>query len=401
MGVRFYLRRAAGSGESRPAALILSILWNRDRRLLFTTPHRIAPRDWSGAFGRVKPSVPGAVELNGALLRLRAFAESLVATDLSDDEVRAAVAARMGKMPAPVAGPRLAEAFDRWTDHKRPMLRPSTLQTYAALRGHLVSIYGEGAPLSTISGAFLDGLQSALTSRGLGNGTVNNLVICARGFITWASEAYGVEVRTKAKALPTSTKVPLYLTRAELARLAELDLSEHPPGYGAARDLFLAEAVTGQRYGDVKAMTWAQLDMETWTWHLVTQKTGLPVEVAISAPLRRLIEARKGEPTPLPALSNQSANVFIKEVCRLAEIDTPVSTQSLRGGERDRETRPKWQAVTTHVARKTFATLFEHGGGQRADLIGLTHEDYATMDVYIGRNTERQREVVMRTFADL
>ena len=398
MGVRYYLKRRRGSTQSDPAPVVLSVFWDEKTRALLTTPHRIAPKDWSKSKRRALKTAPGAAEVNGALDRLANFAASLQSDGHTVEEVRAAVRARLGKAPAAPVAPRLVGAFDRWTDRKRPMLRPGTLQTYSALRGHLLAIYGDGATVEEVGGAFLDDLARDLSARGLTNTTVNKLLKCARGFAEWIGDEYGVSVKAKVKALATANNAPLYLTRDELGRLVEVDLSAYPPGYGAARDLFIAEAVTGQRYGDILAMTWAQIDRDTWTWHLSSEKTAMTVHVPIAAPLRRILDAREGERTPLPVLSNQKANKYLKEVCRLAKIDAPVSTQSLRGGERIAQTRPKHDAVTTHAARRTFVTLFLQGGGAITELIGLTHDDLDTLRRYAGHSDDERRAHIGRTF---
>jgi hypothetical protein len=55
-------------------------------------------------------------------------------------------------------------------------------------------------------------------------------------------------------------------------------------------------------------------------------------------------------------ISNQNFNVFIKEVCRLAGIN--VSTFVIRtvGGKKKRTTQPKYKFVSSHTARRHFAT---------------------------------------------
>ena len=56
-------------------------------------------------------------------------------------------------------------------------------------------------------------------------------------------------------------------------------------------------------------------------------------------------------------MSNQKFNDYLKEICELAEINEPVNIDTHRGNKFYQETKPKYEKITAHVARKTFITL--------------------------------------------
>ena len=86
----------------------------------------------------------------------------------------------------------------------------------------------------------------------------------------------------------------------------------------------------------------------------------------------------------LPVISNQRMNDYLKELCELAGIDSPVHITYYRGQQRIDETRPKYELMGTHAARRTFIC--------NAILLGIPanvimkwtgHSDYKAMKPYI------------------
>lgn len=410
MSVRFWLRKQVGFSPSRPVSVVLSIRRHRTHRLTVTTAVRVAPRDWSVARERLRPSAPGAVDINAELERLRAFAESMLLAGADDDALRARLKTRLGlDGPAALSAPALVERFDAFASTRAASARSSTMQTYGALRLHLADFVGEQTGLDAIEVDFLERFAAHLAHKGLANTTTNKLLKPAKAFTAWL-EAHGEIAKMPRAVSPLKTLrgETVYLTRDELARLVELDLSDRPRGYKAARDLFVAGALTGQRFGDLVAMTWDALDLSTsgagasGAWVLSTQKTGKTARLPLARTLLRILDERRSEETPLPQLSNVKANLYLKDVARLADIAAPVAVQQLRAGtDRRQETRPKHEVLTTHAARRTFVTLVLQEGASTTDLLGITHADLRALRLYVGESEEHRRATIERTFGGL
>jgi integrase len=77
--------------------------------------------------------------------------------------------------------------------------------------------------------------------------------------------------------------------------------------------------------------------------------------------------------------SNFQGRPYIKEVCELAGIDKEVITKRSKGGKRIEERKPKHQLITSHTARRSFATNFFQLGLPAIELMKIT-----------GHSTERQ-----------
>lgn len=70
--------------------------------------------------------------------------------------------------------------------------------------------------------------------------------------------------------------------------------------------------------------------------------------------VRAILDKRNGEP---PAgYTNQPLNRYLKELCRLAGIVAPVEVTKFVGGLKVGASVPKYTLVSTHTARRSFAT---------------------------------------------
>lgn len=376
--------------ESTPSTISLVVARGK-KEIKVATPIRVRPSDWAPRRQRVRPSVPGSAELNGALARLKADAERMLLDCATEAELRDALRGRLGRTSAGKAED-LLRLFDLFIDHKQHRVSPSTFQVYEALRGHLRSfLRGQATAPSDIGPGWLDDFAGLLIADGLQNSTANKLLSRARGFLRWLVDRELLTKVPTSKPLPTATNEVLYLTADELDRLASVDLSGCIRGFEAARDLFIFGCVTGQRFSDLQALRWNDLHplANPTTWNLKVKKTGDAIRVPLTAPALSILERYRDQPRPLPRLSNQKANVFIKQVCELAGIDAQVTLHRVRGGERISETVPKFEAVGMHAARRTFVTLALQSGLEQSELLGFTHADLKTLRAYAGRDQAR------------
>ena len=92
----------------------------------------------------------------------------------------------------------------------------------------------------------------------------------------------------------------------------------------------------------------------------------------------------KEEKHPLPRLSNQKLNLYIKEVCELAKIDEITTIVHYSGNNKIETTEPKYNLVTTHSARRTFITQSLLRGMKAEIVMSISgHKNYKTFQRYI------------------
>lgn len=181
----------------------------------------------------------------------------------------------------------------------------------------------------------------------------------------------------------------LALTRAELTALEAVNMSALPDARRLenARALFLISCYTGLRFSDVAAL---RHEHQKGEWlQLTAQKTGEKLTVPLrgnrAVPLLARLWA--GEVRPI---SNQKLNSYIKDVARLAGIDTPTEQVEYRGSRRTSRTLPKHELISSHTGRRTFVTLSLEGGLSWETIMKATgHKDFKSFRRYIQVTPER------------
>ena len=103
---------------------------------------------------------------------------------------------------------------------------------------------------------------------------------------------------------------------------------------------------------------------------IITQKTGTLVVI----PMHPKVEAifRKYGNRPPKAQSNQSTNRVLKRLCRKAGITNFVSVVETEGGIRHEATYEKCDMVTSHTARRSFATNAYRAGIPSLSIMQIT-----------------------------
>ena len=165
------------------------------------------------------------------------------------------------------------------------------------------------------------------------------------------------------------------LNKEELYRFALTDVSGMGGKAQLAKDLFLAGVCTCQRHSDFCKLGAENLEKvtvdgrEVWMLHFRQQKTGNEVAIPCRPELRAIL--RKYGFT-IPTMTLQIMNRHLKKIAKAAGIDATVKITEVKGGEEHSYSVPKWKLVTTHVARRTGATLMYYMGVDVYDIMRIT-----------------------------
>lgn len=158
--------------------------------------------------------------------------------------------------------------------------------------------------------------------------------------------------RSKRFTKPSEEVDNIALTNSELQDLLNIDLSG-TPGLDRVRDLFLIGCYTGLRYSDFSRLTADNLKGNFI--EIRQQKTGSPVAIPIHSVVHSIIDKYNGN---LPeSISNQKTNEGLKDICkRVPSLCEPASKTRTQGGMKLTTNYSKWEIISTHTARRTFAT---------------------------------------------
>lgn len=187
----------------------------------------------------------------------------------------------------------------------------------------------------------------------------------------------------------------IFLTFEELEKLETTDKSKFTNSLLNARDLLIISCYTGQRISDFMKFTPKNIRKEKdailieFTQVKTKKKMTIPMHPKVS----EILKKRGGKfPTPI---SDQKYNEYIKKVCKIAGIDEVVSgSKKSETAENSKVFRkeegefPKWQLVTSHIGRRSFASNF-YGTIPTGHLAYMTGHSTETMFLtYIGKSNK-------------
>lgn len=174
---------------------------------------------------------------------------------------------------------------------------------------------------------------------------------------TFMNEAYerdlhtNLDFRKKAFDKPSEETKAIYLNKQELSTIKELDLSNNKT-LDNVRDWFLIGANTGLRVSDLQKLTKEHIQGDYII--IRTQKTTQDVIIPISKDLEDIFIKHNYN---LPKfISEQKFNNYIKDVAKLAKLDDDILIEQKKGIEKVRKTIPKYECISAHTARRSFAT---------------------------------------------
>ncbi|USD26596.1 site-specific integrase [Flagellimonas marinaquae] len=145
----------------------------------------------------------------------------------------------------------------------------------------------------------------------------------------------------------------IYLSVDELKNIESIDFSDSPR-LDKVRDLFLIGCFTGLRFSDFTQIKPENIDYGKSILQIRTQKTGQRVSIPLHATVKRILKKYNNE---LPkAYVNQVMNKYLKDVASISGLKQLVQTTITKGGKVQKNNCPKYELVTTHTARRSFAT---------------------------------------------
>lgn len=182
----------------------------------------------------------------------------------------------------------------------------------------------------------------------------------------------------------------IYLTEQELQRIKDMEL---PTNQSQVRDSFLVSCYTSLRFSDISRLGEKHIDFANNTITITTQKTNKVVVIPIHPTVLEIFE-KYGRRVP-PVQSNQATNRMLKKICNLCGINNPVTIMETSGGVRTEKTYEKWQLVSSHTARRSFATNAFKRGVPTLSIMQITgHQTESSFMRYIRISTEENAAIL-------
>lgn len=343
------------------------------QRVRVNTGQFVYSKWWGNNKVRLVSDFPNARKINERLgeievKALRILEELRSELKLTKDTFRDKIEAFVNPAPLPIAPTETPLfAFVRDFIKKSPeRINPSsgkkieyrTIQKYETVFAVLQEFgkeYPRKIDFDTMDLDFYGDFTEYLTNRK--KFAANNVGKYIQTLKTFLNEATAKGINVKADYKSRRFKVvkesadSIYLDESELQRLYEFDLSKNVR-LERVRDLFLVGCWTGLRFSDLTNIS--PEHVREGIIRIEQSKTGGKVVIPCHPIVKAIMNKYSGN---LPrAISNQKMNDYLKELCRLSGMVELVHKSITKAGVRITQTFEKWELVSTHTARRSFAT---------------------------------------------
>ncbi len=237
----------------------------------------------------------------------------------------------------------------------------NNLQQYRATQKHLLAlartIKKKDFEFSEIDKSFYNNFVAYLQAQQFTQNGVGKHIRILKLMLNEAPKELVLEADYRGWHVFTEEVDTIYLNEEELQILKDLDLSEQEQ-LDRVRDWFLLLAWTGCRFSDLEKI--GKTDIRDGFITFRQQKTNNKVTIPLHPVVIEILE-KYGYAPPEP-ITNQKFNECIKEVVRLAGITQMESTTSTIGGKLTTRQFEKYELVSSHTGRRSFATnMYKRG----------------------------------------
>jgi len=431
--MKFNTRYNLRKQDSKKPEKIYLICRFAGEKFVYPTAFNILPKHWNIRAGEVRNVIeePNRDIINKYLRELKAAAKSIYDN---------AIAAR-----TPITKQLLKSSLDKWTgktiedkptfwtwtkkyiDESPKRINPKTgrvishrtIQEYNTTFDYLKEFEKtnrEKLDYDTVSLNTLRDFRDYLTTvKGFAVNNIAKHIDNLRQFLR-AADAEKIAIDTDTinpKRFTIAREAPqdVYLNDRELQAITGLDLSDHTKyltfvqlqkgqkktvkvqysTLDRIRDLFIIGCYTGLRVSDYNNIKPHHIKGDYLD--LYQHKTGQRVVIPIHDTVRQIM-AKYGGQTP-PKISDQKLNMYIKEVCREAGITETIEKQQTKGGEKVANVLQKWQMVTSHTARRSFASNMTKRGIPIQQIMQITgHKKESVFLKYVKLSVIEHAEIM-------
>jgi integrase len=396
INANFNLKQPLSNTET-PIKLILR--WN-NQKLSFNTQEKVHPQYFESTkgkkgFQRIKSSYIGHPEFNVRLDFIEGVAKSAYRQFLNDnhrfptpEELKVLLNSKLRDVNVPEKPKesffQFVESFITESEKTRingdsgKKLSIITIRIYRNTLRRLREYEKSSRrkiDFDTIDLDFYDGWINFLsTNVQHSKNTIGKLTTTLKVFLNEATER-GINTnlifKSKRFKVTREPSTSIYLNEHELMEMYKLDLS-HSKRLDRTRDLFIVGCWTGLRFTDLVNIKPENIKGDKI--EIKTHKTGEVVVLPIHKMVKEIMEKHKDSPNSLPrGTSNFQMNKSLKDVAKLMEsLNTPVQFNITKGGKLQTTVKPKYEMVTVHTARRSFATNLYKDGVNSLTIAKLT-----------------------------
>ena len=389
--------------------------FGRNEKLMYATPLKVEAIFWDESKGRVKNTKYCTYkdELNQALIDLEAAVNKFIIQSAADHEESDKV--------------RLTRFLDSYFGHgeDKPKDFHSFFEQFLKENetrmnektGKVISYKNQREYINTyrllcqyeskkhirfdwedIDVSFYNGFIAYLQGLNYATNTIGHKIVALKAVLNAAKERKINECSNYSGHLfhtVSEESQTVYLDEKELDFLYKLDLSKDER-LDRTRDLFLVGCWTGLRFSDVTRIKPEFIQNDILT--IVQQKTGGRVAIPLHPVVKSILEKYNGN---LPeCVSNQKFNAALKDLGKYADLNERVFKSITKGGQKETTVYKKWELITSHTARRSFATNLYKSGFPSISIMQITgHKTEKAFLKYIKVTTEEHAKLLQMHWA--
>ncbi|WP_204345552.1 tyrosine-type recombinase/integrase [Psychroserpens algicola] len=414
----FKLRHAKGNA----ASIIIVYNYGKEKRLRYATKYRVQnKKNWNANTERVKNVIEelDRVEINGKLDQLQLAINSFYGNrvikegkELTDDLLKDVCDKVLGRKQVEdeVEKLELLEFYKWYIDfyQKNPLmssgkvLAKGTASTYKNSRKILKRFNEEQnyrISFEKIGQKFYRDFLKWLHEKDYSTNYIGTQI---KNLKTILNASLELEHHDNREHLKKYFKKPyeevnhVYLTPDELENIYNVELKNikpikiskslylTPEQLDTARDLFLISANTGLRVSDFNRLAKNNIiEAEGKKFiQIVIKKTQKPVTVPLKTMVINILNKRNGHPPK--KMPEQHINYAIKEVARLAKVDSDEILERTEGGIKKQISKKKYELIGNHSARRSYSSNAYLAGVPIQDIMLTTgHKNERTFLLYV------------------
>lgn len=175
----------------------------------------------------------------------------------------------------------------------------------------------------------------------------------------------------------------VFLTEERISILYNMDLSANS-AWEKVRDVFVVGCLTGQRVSDYKRINSnmiVTLSNGQEYIELKQEKTGKTVYIPLDWRIKAILDKYEGK---LPTIYDQKINDYIKKICEKAKFTELVQITQNKAGMEATLSKPFFEMVKTHTARRSLCTNMQQAGCKLSEIIAISgHESEEQLKTYL------------------
>ncbi|MDN3606716.1 site-specific integrase [Kaistella yonginensis] len=251
------------------------------------------------------------------------------------------------------------KCFDDYIDKGKPIKTYNTIKGQVTVRNYIEIFAREKGfkiTFDIIDEDFFDLLRDySYKTKEIKQNYFCKIIKVLKSFLNWATDKGYNTTRDFEKFKASDHDIDIiYLSFEELMKLYKKDMKSDK--LSQVRDFYCMGCFTGLRFSDLSKLHLANISDD----HIVIsiQKTKTQNHaIKLNKYAKEILNKYKGTIyEPLPVISSQKFNEYIKDCCELAEINQSFTIHWFVGNQKKSLTQPKHRFITSHTARKTFIT---------------------------------------------